>query len=237
MPECYDLVGDVHGCYEELLTLLAQVGYLVGDDLAVSHPQGRTLVFLGDLCDRGPFNLDVFRFVYSNWKASRLLWVMGNHDHKLARWMRGHEVQTSHGLDLTVTQLQAAYTQEQLKEMGEDLLDNLPFVLELDAGALVVAHAYPKMEFATLPRKKATKAFYGLKDKEGVRLAWWENYHGPAYAVFGHYWLDDPTPQEHYCCVDTSCCRGGELTLLQWPEKTLQSTPALATYDDTKYEK
>ncbi|MCP3934314.1 MAG: hypothetical protein GY708_02960, partial [Actinomycetia bacterium] len=49
----FDIIGDVHGCHEELIQLLAELGYDVSADV-VSHPAGRRVVFLGDLVDRGP---------------------------------------------------------------------------------------------------------------------------------------------------------------------------------------
>ena len=49
----FDIIGDVHGCHRELVTLLTRLGYTVTDDGA-HHPDGRTAVFVGDLVDRGP---------------------------------------------------------------------------------------------------------------------------------------------------------------------------------------
>ena len=54
-----DIVGDIHGEDEALCALLSHLGY----DEAGQHPQGRTLVFVGDLCDRGPDSPAVFDLV------------------------------------------------------------------------------------------------------------------------------------------------------------------------------
>jgi protein phosphatase len=48
----FDIIGDVHGCFDELCQLLNQLGYEVSDN-AARHPDGRKLVFLGDIVDRG----------------------------------------------------------------------------------------------------------------------------------------------------------------------------------------
>src|SRR6185312_16279550 len=55
----FDLIGDVHGCYDELTQLLSKLGYEFAGDIAsgaavARHPHGRKAVFLGDLVDRGP---------------------------------------------------------------------------------------------------------------------------------------------------------------------------------------
>src|SRR5262249_47981777 len=58
----FDILGDVHGCYDELLALLEKLGYRVGyqpgshglPEQVVLPPPGRTAIFVGDLGDRGP---------------------------------------------------------------------------------------------------------------------------------------------------------------------------------------
>src|SRR5919202_6975211 len=58
----FDIVGDVHGCHDELVGLLETLGY-ARDDGAFRPPDRRTAVFLGDLVDRGPATPDVLRTV------------------------------------------------------------------------------------------------------------------------------------------------------------------------------
>ena len=50
----FDIIGDVHGCYDELHEMLTILGYIENTEGVMSHPDGRRAVFLGDLCDRGP---------------------------------------------------------------------------------------------------------------------------------------------------------------------------------------
>ena len=76
-----DIVGDVHGELGALRDLLRHLGY--GAD--GSHPSGRRLVFVGDLCDRGPDSPGVLRLVQSLLDAGRAQAVAGNHEINLLR--------------------------------------------------------------------------------------------------------------------------------------------------------
>ena len=93
----FDIIGDVHGCFDELCDLLSQLGYQVVQDdgeSRVTPPHGRRAVFVGDLVDRGPRTPSVLRLVMSMVEAGTALCVPGNHDMKLARKLRGRDVQS-----------------------------------------------------------------------------------------------------------------------------------------------
>ena len=102
----FDIIGDVHGCFDELVDLLTQLGYSVETQsngqasrgYSVKPPEGRKAVFLGDLVDRGPKIPEVLRLVMSMVEAGTALCVPGNHDIKLMRKLRGKDVQITHGL-------------------------------------------------------------------------------------------------------------------------------------------
>src|SRR3984893_8983211 len=108
----FDIIGDVHGCFDELVDLLVQLGYSVEQSngqhalgYSVQPPQGRKVVFLGDLVDRGPKIPDVLGLVMSMIEAGTALCVPGNHDVKLMRKLRGKDVQITHGLADSLQQL------------------------------------------------------------------------------------------------------------------------------------
>jgi len=81
----YDIVGDVHGLLDELLVLLRKAGY-VYEDGKLSHPQGRKLLFLGDLVDRGTQSLELVRFVRKAVADGVALCIKGNHEAKLVKF-------------------------------------------------------------------------------------------------------------------------------------------------------
>ncbi len=113
----FDLIGDVHGCCDELEQLLTRLGYEVaarstdGHSLdsgpVYAHPNGRKAVFVGDLVDRGPRILDTLRLVRTMVRHGSALCVPGNHDVKLLKKLRGRDVRIAHGLALTLAELDA----------------------------------------------------------------------------------------------------------------------------------
>jgi protein phosphatase len=139
----FDIIGDAHGCIEELRKLLGCLGYQCAADSNVySHPQGRRLVFVGDLVDRGPASMDVLRLVIATYDAGHALLVLGNHDSKFLRWLRGNNVHIGHGLEKTILQLEAVPWPQQmeLRREIERLYSAAPGYLLLDGGRLVVTH-------------------------------------------------------------------------------------------------
>ncbi|HJT74546.1 MAG TPA: AAA family ATPase, partial [Chitinophaga sp.] len=141
----FDIIGDIHGCYEELCTLLTTLGHTVDADAhKVSVTNDRKLVFLGDLNDRGPATPAVYKLVMNAVKEGTALCVPGNHDMKLLKYLNGKEVQLVHGLEVTVAQLEKE--EDTFKEELKTFLDGLISHYVLDDGKLVVAHAGLKEE-------------------------------------------------------------------------------------------
>ena len=102
----FDIIGDVHGCLDELTGLLRALGY-ADDGAAWRHADGRRALFLGDLVDRGPDSPGVLRLVMDMVSAGAALCVQGNHDVKLVRHLSGRDVKLTHGLAETTAQLDA----------------------------------------------------------------------------------------------------------------------------------
>src|SRR5215831_3252471 len=131
----FDVIGDVHGCHEELLRLLGQLGYSISSASDgrrhVSHPEGRRVVFVGDLVDRGPDSPAVLRLVMTMVRDGVALCVAGNHDQKLSRALRGRDVKVSHGLERSLQQLEADGA---LKAEAAEFLDGLISHYVLDEG-------------------------------------------------------------------------------------------------------
>jgi polynucleotide kinase-phosphatase len=232
----FDIIGDVHGCYDELRALLAELGYQV-DEAGVMPPEGRKAVFLGDLVDRGPKIPQVLKLVMGMVDAGTALCVPGNHDVKLMRALRGKNVQIKHGLAQSLAQLEAE--PPEFKEQVAGFIDALISHYVLDDGKLVVAHAGMKASMAGRASGGVREfALYGETTGETdefglpVRYPWAAEYRGQAMVVYGH----TPVPEVEWLNrtinIDTGCVFGGALTALRYPEREIISVPAQYTYSE-----
>ena len=244
----FDIIGDVHGCCDELDALLHQLGYLTttvdGDspiwgNRAYAHPDGRKAVFVGDLVDRGPRIMDTVRRVRNMVSAGCALCVPGNHDMKLMRKLRGKDVQITHGLANSLAEIDALPDEVRAtfsKELAE-FLDGLVSHFVLDDGKLVVAHAGMKAEMQGRGSGKVRDfALYGETTGETdefglpVRFNWAAGYRGAAMVVYGHTPVPEPDWLNRTVNIDTGCVFGGKLTALRYPEREFVSVPAVRTY-------
>jgi protein phosphatase len=234
----FDIIGDIHGCLTETLELLGVLGYEVemrDGHYSVSHIQGRKVVFVGDLVDRGPDSPGVVRLVSDAVTSGAGFCVAGNHDVKLSRALRGGDVKISHGLAESLEQLKSE--SEEFRRFTAEFLDKLVSHYVFDDGRLVVAHAGLREEmhgrgsgavrqFAMYGETTGETDEYGLP----VRYNWAGDYRGKAMVVYGH----TPVPESEWLnntiCLDTGCVFGGKLTALRYPERELISVPAQRMY-------
>jgi protein phosphatase len=237
----FDIIGDIHGCFDELMELVGTLGYTVQDTsddgvrYAVTHPAGRKIVLLGDLVDRGPNTPGVMRLVMSIVRSGTGLCVAGNHDVKLARALKGRNVQVTHGLAESLEQFKNE--SEDFRREVTDFMENLRSHYVLDEERLVVAHAGMKEEMQGRA-SRAVREFAlfgettGETDEFGlpVRYPWAQEYRGRSMVVYGHTPVPVPEWVNHTINVDTGCVFGGALTALRYPERELVSVPARRTY-------
>ncbi len=242
----FDIIGDVHGCADELEQLLEKLGYYLGEpgasatgDATYAHPEGRKAVFVGDLVDRGPRVLDTLRIVRNMVNLGAALCVPGNHDMKLLKKLNGRDVLITHGLEQTLSEIDALPDDVQpafTKSLAE-FLDGLVSHYVLDDGKLVVAHAGMKAEMQGRGSGKVRDfALYGETTGETdefglpVRYNWAAEYRGSAMVVYGHTPIPEPEWLNRTVNIDTGCVYGGKLTALRYPEKEFVSVPAARTY-------
>jgi len=256
----FDIIGDVHGCFDELVLLLGKLGYTFrasasdgslpatpegsppptashteSDTLPLWHPQGRRLIFLGDLVDRGPKTVSVLKLAMRAVGSGMAWCVPGNHDVKLMRKLSGRDVQIAHGLAESLAQL--ADEPETFRKQIAEFINSLVSHYVLDDGKLVVAHAGMKesmqgrgsravREFALYGETTGETDEFGLP----VRYNWAAEYRGSAMVVYGHTPVPEPEWLNRTINIDTGCVYGGKLTALRYPERELVSVPSRQTY-------
>ena len=230
----FDIIGDVHGCHAELLSLLDRLGYDTAAD-PIAHPEGRRAVFLGDLVDRGPAVAEVLDVAMAMAAAGSALCIAGNHENKLRRALAGRNVTVAHGLAESLEQLERR--PPEFTERVAEFIDSLISHYVLDGGRLVVAHAgLPERYHGRSSGRVRELALYGDTDGETdefglpVRYPWAEDYRGEAAVVYGHTPVPVAAWVNNTICVDTGAVFGGELTALRWPERELVSVPAVAEH-------
>jgi protein phosphatase len=229
-----DVVGDIHGCMDELMVLLGQAGYMIGefdprgsDPIAVYHPEGRKLVLVGDLTDRGPYSDQVLRLAMGLLRTRAGALVMGNHDWKLMRVLSGKNVKFSDQVEETLQQiapLGEAFVRDVL-ELYQKAPHQIRVPLDWDhpydgASSLWITHAAAKAHRqGRCERGAFARSLYGYSsdelDADGYpkREDWSASYTGSDPVIHGHVALRDPRLQNRVLCIDTGCVFGNKMTL------------------------
>jgi len=177
----------------------------------------------------------VLRIVMNMVQAGSAYCLIGNHDDKLLRHLRGFSVKTTHGLDKTVGEIDNQ-SEEFVAEV-KTFLDSLISHFVFDDGRLVVSHAGIKEKYQGRGSGRV-RAFCLFGDTTGetdeyglpVRLPWANEYRGKALVVYGH----TPTPEvsvvNNTFCIDTGCVFGGKLSAFRYPEKEIVQIDAQQEY-------
>ncbi|MBH25448.1 MAG: hypothetical protein CMH57_13575 [Myxococcales bacterium] len=230
-----DIVGDVHGCMAELEDLMRALGWLK-EGLLWRHPEGRRLVLVGDLVNRGPESWQVLAFAEAMRDAGRLTFVLGNHDSMLLRTLQGDSQQWYAALSNTIRQLERHQNPDERRASAIALLEGAPLwasVGDLEEPELVVVHACWHPRIAQIPeRLREPMCVYGPvsqhERERPKRLDWRPRYpKGAPTCVHGHTAYHGPIKTVHNTiCIDTGCVFGGELTALRWPEREFIQVPA-----------
>lgn len=232
----FDIIGDVHGCYGELCLLLEKLGYQVWRESFQCHaPGNRKAIFTGDICDRGPANVPALKLVMNMVREGHGLWVPGNHDMKLMRYLEGRKATTNHGLDATLAEL-AGEKREFIESLKDFLRKGISHYI-LDEGRLVVAHAgLPERLQGRASGRVRAFCLYGDVNGETdefglpVRRDWTKEYRGKALVAYGHTPKGETYFSNNTICLDAGCVFGGKLAALRYPEREIVTVDAFKQY-------
>lgn len=220
-------IGDIHGCYDELMKLLNEINYDSNNDLVIS---------VGDIMAKGPKSFEVLNFfINNNCRA-----VLGNHDYAVLRWytvLKNNIVPIPFGLK------QGSEHQELAKNLNDqqfNYLKNLPHVLLIEKYNLIVLHAGINVNFK-LENNNSFDIMHirNIMDNcKGSELIsngskWIDLWNGPQTIIFGHDAMRGIQLTNHAIGLDTGCVYGKYLTCLIFPENKIVSIPAIKSYTRT----
>ena len=197
------IVGDVQGCHQELLDLLAAARF---------DPARHQLVFVGDLINRGPDSKGVLEVA----RQHRALTVVGNHEDALLSGYAGETMarvraQLGDTLDETVAWIRTWPTFLRFPDLG-----------------LIVVHAgiAPGKRPEECTRAELTR----IRNVDGE--PWFDAWRGPETVVFGHWAKLGKVDRPLVKGLDTGCVYGGRLTGIFWPRAEWVSVPARQQWFD-----
>jgi serine/threonine protein phosphatase 1 len=210
------IVGDIHGCFDELSDLLAKAGLSSSDDI----------VSIGDMLDRGPNSPAVLRFFRTTSNAGSLF---GNHERKHVR-ARSGQVALSPSQLLAREQFSPEEYAQAIEYMG-----TLPHVLDLDAALLVHAFLEPRIPLEQQDERVLVGTLGGRRHLErNYARPWWELYRGHKSLIVGHKdYTGNGQPfvwRDRVYGIDTSCCHGRRLTGILLPEFRIIQVPSRRNY-------
>lgn len=222
----YDIIGDVHGCYDELIALVEKLGYR-NENGIYKHPQKRRLISVGDVSDKGPQNLACLEFWINQVIYHDDFWVHGNHCNKLYRYFLGNRVRLSHGLEKTIAELDKLSKEERqaFRSRYMECYESQCYYLLLDKKRLAVVHGGLQAEsMGSFSSKIKAVCLYGettgKTDENGrpKRFDWATTYTGKPFVVYGHTVSPYPKIVNNTVDIDQGCVYGGYLTAFRYPE-------------------
>ncbi|MER2563814.1 MAG: metallophosphoesterase [Myxococcaceae bacterium] len=212
------VIGDVHGCFDELVELLQVSGWTKAD----------RLVFAGDLVAKGPDS----RAVVALAREHKALGVLGNHDAHVLKAREGN----ASALKGTHREVANALSEDDWR-----YLELLPLWLDFPELNTLVVHAglLPNVPVTEQPRhlllnlRSIDAEGHGSTRVSGGR-PWAELWPGPRFVIFGHDALRKLQHHPHALGLDTGCVYGGQLSAVWLPERRLVQVNAKRAYVDVE---
>ncbi len=203
------VIGDIHGCYAELIELFWQVN-LTDRDLVVS---------LGDIVDRGADSVKVYDLLANR---PNTIVLMGNHERK---HLRGT---LSYGQEIVKLQFGDRYDE------FLTWLEDLPYYYETETAIFVHAAVENGIPIAIQKEEVLCGCTSGEKylSKQYRDTYWSDLYTGDKPVIFGHHVVGD-TPlirERQVYGIDTGACHGGRLTALILPDFEIVQVVAAKDY-------
>ena len=207
------VVGDIHGCYDELMALMEKVN-LGENDRVVS---------VGDLITKGPKSKEVLELFMTDKRFSS---VIGNHDLALRRKWNGEDV------ELTSAQKEAHKELKGEKDAYAAFFNRVPFTIDLETHLVVHAGLRPNVELYSQTTGDMTRLRTLGPDRESDEgTPWYHVYYGEKTVLFGHWPAPEPRRGKNAIGLDTGCVYGYNLTAYIIEDDEFVTVKAETAYD------
>ncbi|MGZ3655196.1 MAG: metallophosphoesterase [Bdellovibrionota bacterium] len=207
------VIGDIHGCSQELRDLLRAADATSSDDL----------LCVGDLVGKGPDSAGVLEWAKN---SPNLRCVLGNHEDRLLRAWREGKTSTEKPADT-----------ETVRQLGSSYDDSMRFIAEwplyLEEEDFLVVHAGINPAVTNL-RDQAPQDLLTIRTLGDGKTPWYEEYRREKLVLFGHWPQPQPRLRANAVGLDTGCVYGGFLTAMILPGRRLVSVPARKAYRTRK---
>lgn len=240
-----DIIGDIHGCYEELILMLGKLGYKKNQKGFYIHPNARKFVSIGDVMSRGPQSLKTMILFYEHVQMDLAYMIDSNHGWKIARWLDGRTVTLKHGDERVEEEFKVfekeygtVKAQETINKLKRFLLSAPSHYVFMKNGiqTLICTHAGIKDEFIG-KQSQSISDFCRFGNTDGfdekgkiVRKDWFKSHNKSSLIVWGH----DPKPRpllvNNTINIDQGVVFGGALTVYRYPEGEFFSVKAKKDY-------
>jgi hypothetical protein len=209
------VVGDLHGCYDELTALLE----------AAKFGRDDRVVCVGDLVTKGPKSREVLELFMSD---ARFTSVIGNHDRALLAYWRGERKKKK----LKDAQRKCAKELKDGRDVYAAYLETLPKYVDLGSHVVIHAGLRPGVALEEQSIEDLTELrTLGEDPASRTGTPWYEVYDGEKFALFGHWPAPQPRLGPRSLGLDTGCVYGNRLTAYVVETGELHSVAALRAYD------
>ena len=207
------VVGDVHGCYDELMALMEKI------DLGEKD----RVICVGDLITKGPKSKEVLELFMTD---TRFTSVIGNHDLALRRKWNGEDI------ELKPAQKEAHKELRDQKDAYASFFNRLPFTIDLDTHLVVHAGLRPNVELYSQTTGDMTRLRTLGPDRESDEgTPWYHVYYGEKTVLFGHWPSPEPRRGKKAIGLDTGCVYGYQLTAYIIEADEFVNVTAKTAYD------
>jgi len=206
------IIGDIHGCFDELGDLLKLVEVRTDD----------RVIAVGDLIVKGEKNPEVLDLFIEDARFSS---VIGNHDRALRQYWRGEPLRLTKEQEVTARQLESE------RERYSAYLRSLRFTINLGSHLVVHAGLRPGVPLRRQMASDMTEMrTMGANPSRRKGVPWYDIYRGKKIVLFGHWPAKEPRLAPRAIGLDTGCVYGGSLTGYIVELNQFVSVPARRAY-------